>query len=198
MHHVAAPPILPDRANDQGHDAEDDEERKQGNPERELDVVMADAHGVVGVDRSEHGNQVTAHSHVFLQVDEAEEAYQVVADLGIVFGRNFAEEIDHVVVGMAGDVDLAKEDDNVSVDVALNVDVAKEADCVVGRLVGSDVNVLKEMAVVGVGTGGNGGSREGSAQQDRDKDSLEDHVRLCNVYAERRGKVPGTSPMFTA
>ena len=85
--------------------------------------------------------------------DQAEEADKAMANLRLVVRRDLTEEVDHVVISPAGDVDVSKEDNDVPVCLALDVGVAKEADGVVHRCVRGDVDVGKEVNGIAVGVG---------------------------------------------
>ncbi len=102
----------------------------------------------------------------------AEEAHQVLADQGVVIRRDIAEEVDHIVVGVAGQVNVSEEDDDVATDLALDVHAAKEADGVVNRGIAGHVDVGAELDCIVAGIGWGGGGRKSGAEQAEGKKSL--------------------------
>ena len=85
--------------------------------------------------------------------DGAEERDQVAADGGVIGCRDVAEEVDHIVVGLAVEAHVAEEDDDVAFHLAVVVDVAEEADSVMNWRVGGDFNVVEELNRVLVARG---------------------------------------------
>ncbi len=65
---------------------------------------------------------------VLPEPDAAKHAYQVLADGASVLHGDFAEEVDYIVVGRAGDVDISEKDDDVAIHFPFCIDAAKEAD----------------------------------------------------------------------
>jgi len=82
---------------------------------------------------------------VLAEADAAEHADEVVVDGGVVVRCDGAEEIDYIMLGVAGDVGVAEEDYDVAGRFALNVHAAKEADCVVNCGVWGDFDVGEEL-----------------------------------------------------
>ena len=165
MRHVLAPAAGPNFVHNQGYHSSNKKQWQEKDPERKCDAVVTDADRFRRFDRSEHGDHVPAYGDILAELNKAEEADHVIADLGVVVGREGAEEVDDVVVGLSGDVDIAEEDDDVTMDLAFDFDAAKEADRVVGVDAGRDANIGKEVDVIGVRTGGYGGSRKSGAKQ---------------------------------
>ncbi len=103
--------------------------------------------------------------------DGAEERDQVAANGGVIGCRDAAEEVDHIVVGLAVEAHVAEKDDDVAVHVSVVVDVAEKAHSIVHGGVGSDFNVVEELNRVLVGVGRRGGKRQCGAEKTMGEES---------------------------
>ena len=66
------------------------------------------------MDGTEHGNHVLIHADIFAEPNGAEERNQVATDGGVIGRGDTAEEIDHILMGLAVETHVAEEDDNVA------------------------------------------------------------------------------------
>jgi hypothetical protein len=177
-------------ADDKDNDGAQHKQGSKEEPRRLLHPITTYGNRLGRVYSAAHCNHILTYRYVFTQADSTEKAHQAMTDCGVVFRPDGAEEVDDVVVGGAGDVDVAKENHDIAFDGALVMNAAKEAHGVVRSGAGGDSDVASELNDIPVGARRCSGECEDGGKQGSCKQSLKHGSPSAQCYALEEAEVP--------